>query len=104
MCVYIREKETGLIGMLLQLWFTVSLTLVKQSRCVLLKDTSDSYCVYKVSDAVLARQELYTGLYVGIISQFTLLISYTYYVCVHLLSFSCNNWVKLNHAEPARAE
>ena len=37
--MYIREKETGLIGMLLQLWF---------------KDTSDSYCLYKMNDAVLA--------------------------------------------------
>ena len=54
MSVHIREKETGLIGMLLQLCFTMSLTRAKPSRCVLLKDTSDSYCVYKVNDAVLA--------------------------------------------------
>ena len=40
---YVARKR--LIGMLLQLWFTMSLTLVKQSRCVLLQSTSDSYCV-----------------------------------------------------------
>ena len=32
----------------------MSLTLVKQNRCVLLKYTSDSYCVYKGNGAVLA--------------------------------------------------
>ena len=89
MCVYIREKETGLIGMWLQLWFTVSLTLnLKQSRCMLLKDTSHSYCVYKVSDAVLARQELYTGLYVGIISlhcSYCILITYCLFIYCHFL-------------------
>ena len=98
MSVYIREKETGLIGMLLQLWFTMSLTLVKPSRCVLLKDTSDSYCVYKNNDAVLAsfllavvmvtirRQELHRGFYVGITSQFMLLVLYRYNCIVIIVS------------------
>ena len=64
---------------------------------MLLKDTSDSYCVYKVNDAVLAsflfaivrvtvrRQELHRGFSVGIISH-CMLGLYTYYLLfVHLL-------------------
>ena len=54
MSVYIREKETGLIGMLLQRCFTMSFSLVKQTSCALLKDTRGSYCVYKMNYAVLA--------------------------------------------------
>ena len=97
MGVYIREKN-GLIGMLLQLWFTKSLTLVKQSTSVLLKDKRDSYCVYKMNDAVLTsflyaivgvrvrRQEQHRAFSVGIISHFTLLALYTFYILfVHLL-------------------
>ena len=59
---------------------------------MLLKDTSDSYCVYKMNDAVLAsflftivrvtvrRQELHRGFSAGTINQFTLFILYTYYI------------------------
>ena len=95
--VYIREKN-GLIGIVLQLRFTMSLTLVKQSRFVLLKDKSDYYCVYKMNDAVFAsflyaivgervrRQEQHRAFSVGIISHLTLLVLYTYYILfVHLL-------------------
>ena len=64
---------------------------------VLLKDTSDSYCVYKLNDAMLASflfaiervtvrsQELHRGFSVGIISH-SMLVLYTYHILfVHLL-------------------
>ena len=76
----------------------MSLTLVKQSRFVLLKDKNYSYCVYKMNDAVFAsfvyalvgvrvrRQEHHRAFSQGIISHFTLLVLYTYYILfVHLL-------------------
>ena len=65
---------------------------------MLLKDTSDSHCVYKVNDAVVGsflfatvgvtvrRQELHRGFSVGIISH-CLLLLYTYHILFVLYLF-----------------
>ena len=94
-CVYKRERNWSNRNVA-----AMSLTLVKQSRCVLLKETSDSYCVYKVSDAVLAsfmfaivrltvrRHELHRGFSVGIIRH-CMLVLYTYYIIYYCLFIYC---------------